>query len=298
MAYASIFRDGLFRDQTIVVSGGGTGIGRCVSHELARLGAHVVLTGRTQERLDQVTREIEADGGRASAQRCDIRNEDEVGALFEHVMKERGTLHALVNNGGGQFAAPAASMSPRGWRAVVDTNLNGTYLMCRAAFEASMSDHGGTIVNVVADMWRGMPMMAHSGAARAGVVNLTQTLALEWSSSRVRVNAVAPGIIASSGLHNYPAPVQEALARLPRELPAARFGTESEVSSAVCFLLSEGARYVNGATLRVDGASSLYRHPFALDPVDPTPRFSGFHRSSPLPPHLRGVAGQDDEPSS
>lgn len=279
MTYASIFRPGLFDDHVVVVTGGGSGIGRCIAHELASLGGHLVLAGRTEAHLQEVAEEIRADGGRAEPVPCDIRDDEAVDRLFESVLAQLGRVDGLVNNGGGQFAAPAAVMSRRGFRAVIDTNLVGTFAMCRKAFEASMADRGGAIVNIVADMWRGMPMMAHSGAARAGVVNLTQTLALEWAQAGVRVNAVAPGIIASSGLDKYPEPVKEALATLPAELPAARFGTESEVSSAVCFLLSPAAAYVNGATLRVDGGSSLYRHPFDLAPTDPTPRFDGFHRS-------------------
>ncbi len=292
--YASIFRSGLFEGAVVVVTGGGTGIGRCVAHELAYLGAKVALAGRRFEPLDAVRAEIESDGGEAMALRCDIRDPAQGQAVFTQVLDRWGRIDGLVNNGGGQFAAPAATLSPRGWAAVVETNLTGTFWMCRGAFDAWMAEHGGAIVNVVADMWRGMPMMSHSGAARAGVVNLTQTLALEWAPARVRVNAVAPGVIASSGLGRYPEPVQEILARLPEELPAGRLGTEAEVASAICFLLSPGARYVNGATLRVDGASSLYRHPFTLPPGPAMPRFSGFHRSTELPGSLAHVAGTDD----
>lgn len=294
MSYASIFRPDLFSGQTAVVTGGGSGIGRCIAHELASLGAKVVLAGRDAEKLERVAEEIAADGGAARPAPCDIRDEARVAALFEDVLAVEGRVDLLVNNGGGQFAAPAASLSPRGWRAVVETNLTGTFLMCKQAFESWMSEHGGAIVNVVADMWRGMPMMAHSGAARAGVVNLTQTLALEWAGAQVRVNAVAPGVIASSGLAKYPEPVQAAVAELPKELPAGRLGTESEVSAAVVFLSSPGARYVNGATLRVDGASSLYRHAFAIEPEGPAPRFAGFHRAAELPSSLSGVAGTDE----
>lgn len=296
MPYASIYRDELFRDRVALVTGGGSGIGRCIAHELASLGATLILAGRDPAKLDGVAGEIAEDGGAAEAIPCDIRDEAQVAALFAEAARRRGPVELLVNNGGGQFAAPVASLSPRGWRAVVETNLTGTFLMCKQAFESGMSERGGAIVNVVADMWRGMPMMAHSGAARAGVVNLTQTLALEWAPSNVRVNAVAPGIIASSGLGNYPEPVQAILAELPRQLPAGRLGTESEVASAVVFLLSPGARYVNGATLRVDGASSLYRHAFELDPDGASPRFSGFHRAAALPPALEGIAGEEDEP--
>lgn len=297
MPYQSIYRSDLLSGQVAIVTGGGSGIGRCIAHELAALGAEVVLAGRTAEKVEAVAEEVRADGGRAYGVACDIRDTDRVEALFSTVLERSGRLDILVNNGGGQFAAPAATIGPRGWKAVVDTNLNGTFYMCRQAFLSWMSEHGGSIVNVVADMFRGMPMMAHSGAARAGVVNLTQTLALEWAQMGVRINAVAPGVIASSGLGSYPDAVREMMKTLPSELPMARFGTESEVSSAVCFLASPGARYVNGVTLRVDGGSSLYRHMYDLAPSEPTPRFSGFHRPVELPDELAGLAGKDDDPS-
>src|SRR5690606_21267984 len=136
--------------------------------------------------------EIEADGGDALAIACNIRREDEVKALVTATLERAGGLDLLVNNAGGQFLSPASEISQNGWHAVVETNLTGTFLVSREAYRQAMRERGGAIVSIVADMWRGMPMMAHSGAARAGVVNLTQTLALEWAESRVRVNAVAP----------------------------------------------------------------------------------------------------------
>lgn len=286
MSYQSIYRADLFRDHVALVTGGGSGIGRCISHELAALGATVVLAGRTEAKLQEVEAEIVQDGGRATHLVCDIRQEEQVEACVKGVLQTHGRLDLLVNNGGGQFLAPAESISLRGWKAVVDTNLTGTFMMCKAAFNHYMQDHGGAVVNIVADMFRGMPMMSHSGAARAGVVNLTQTLALEWAGSHVRVNAVAPGIILSSGFHNYPEPVQAALKMLPAELPAQRFGTESEVSAAVLFLLSPAAAYVSGVTLRVDGASSLYRHPMTLPSHAPSAAYRGFHREADAPDGL------------
>lgn len=288
MPYASIFRSDLFRDQVALITGGGSGIGRCIAHELASLGATVVLASRDPAKLERVVAEIQEDGGRASAVPCNIRVEAEVNALYQAVIGAHGRVDLLVNNSGGQFVSPAESISLRGWNAVLETNLTGTFLMCRGAHQHSMGEKGGAIVNIVADMWRGMPMMSHSGAARAGVVNLTQTLALEWAGCGIRVNAVAPGLIASSGLSNYPEPVQEALAELPKELPLRRMGTESEVSAAVVYLLSPGARYVSGETVRVDGASSLYRHAFVLPPGKVAPAYRGLHRPTTAPKGLLG----------
>ena len=162
MPYYSIFRPGLFAGQTILVTGGGTGIGRAVAHELASLGAHVVLAARTEENLIRVQDEIAAAGGAASRFVCNIREEEQVRALFDFVLGERGELHGLVNNAGGQFLSPAEMISLKGWRAVVETNLTGTFLMCREAFNRHMNDHGGAIVNMLIEMWRGFPGMAHS----------------------------------------------------------------------------------------------------------------------------------------
>jgi citronellol/citronellal dehydrogenase len=287
MPYQSIFKSDLFRGRVAIVTGGGSGIGRCIAHELAALGAHVVLASRNAEKLETVAAEIREDGGSADTIVCNIRDEEQVKALMTTALARHHKIDFLVNNGGGQFLAPVESITHKGWSAVIDTNLNGTFLCCREAMVQWMSAHGGAIVNIVADMFDGMPMMAHSGAARAGVVNLTQTLALEWAQHHIRINSIAPGIIKSSGFKNYPEPVQEAMKLIPDEaIPLRRFGTESEVSAAVAFLLSPGAAYVTGATLRVDGASSLYRHAFALPASPPAPAFAGFHRKADVPSGL------------
>lgn len=274
MTHRSVFRSDLLEGETHLVTGAGSGIGRGIAHEIASLGAHVVLVGRKKAALETVRDELGP--ARAMVAVCNIRDETEVEAALERVAELRGELHGLVNNAGGQYVSPAASIERKGFDAVIETNLTGTWLMCRAAYRRFFVHRGGTIVNMLADMFRGMPMMAHSGAARAGVENLTRTLALEWAADHVRVNAVAPGIIASSGLDAYPEPVREAMKALPAQLPMGRFGTVAEVSAAVTFLLSEGARYISGATLRVDGGASLYRHPFTLPEAPPSPSFDGF----------------------
>lgn len=193
MHYRSIFRPNLFADQVIIVTGGGTGIGRATAHELAALGAHVVLASRTLANLEQVRDEISVGGGRASAVVCNVRDEAQITALFERVLSEQGAVHGLVNNAGGQFISPAEQISLKGWQAVVETNLTSTFLMCREAFNRHMGENGGAIVNMLIEMWRGFPGMAHSAAARAGIETLTKTLAVEWARAGVRVNAVASG---------------------------------------------------------------------------------------------------------
>lgn len=276
MRYESVFRPNLFHGQVILVSGGGTGIGRAIAHELAALGAHVVLAARKQAPLEQVQAEINSAGGLASWRLCNIRDEQQVQALFEAVLAEHGALHALVNNAGGQFLSPAEYISNKGWHAVIETNLTGTFYMCRAAFNSAFGQHGGAIVNIISEMWRGFPGMAHSGAARAGVENLTKTLAVEWARAGVRVNAVAPGLIRSSGLAHYGEAMQPLIEQMTADLPAKRMGTEAEAAAAVTFLLSPAAAYISGETIRVDGASSLWRKSWEIPPHSNSRPFTGF----------------------
>ena len=278
IAYRSIFRPDLFAGQTILVTGGGTGIGRAVAHELASLGAHVVLAARTLENLERVRAEIRDAGGAASYFVCNIREEEQVAALFDFVLAERGGLHGLVNNAGGQFISPAEMISLKGWRAVVETNLTGTFLMCREAFNRHMNDHGGAIVNMLIEMWRGFPGMAHSAAARAGIENLTKTLAVEWARAGVRVNAVAPGLISSSGLERYPEAVRPMIAQNIRDIPMKRMGTEAEVSAAIVFLLSPTAAFISGESIKIDGAGSLWRKTWEVGEHGNAPEaFNGFN---------------------
>lgn len=275
--YHSIFRPDLFAGQTALITGGGSGIGRAIAHELAALGAHVVLAARRADKLERTAAEIAQAGGRVSWHLVNIREEEQVQALWEAVLAEHPRVDALVNNAGGQFMSPAEAINRKGWQAVIDTNLNGTFLMCREGFNRCFARHGGAIVNIVAEMWRGFPGMAHTGAARAGVVNLTQTLAVEWARAGVRVNAVAPGLIDGSGFANYGEALQPFIRSLVADVPAKRFGTEAEVAAAVVFLLSPAAAYISGATLRVDGASSLWRKSWEIPDHDRTPPpFTGF----------------------
>ncbi len=289
--YRSVFAPDLFAGETALVTGGGTGIGRCIAHELASLGARVIVAGRRPEPLAKVVTEITDDGGQSVAWPLNIRDEDAVAQRITELWAAHGPIRLLVNNAGGQFASPAAAIKPKGWRAVIDTNLNGTWFVSQAVYHAGMSRAGGSIVNIVADMWNGFPGMAHTGAARAAVVNLTQTLAIEWAPAGVRVNAVAPGFILSSGLANYPAPVAAMARSIFTRNPSARPGTESEVSAAVAFLLSRGAAYITGATLRVDGASSLRKDPLVphVDHQRLTP-YTGFHRPTDLPETFADLA--------
>ncbi len=286
MSYRSVFAPQLFAGKVVVVTGGGSGIGRCTAHELAALGAHTVLVGRKPEKLQAVVEEITQDGGSASFQVCDIRQEDAVKHTVAAVVAAHERIDALVNNAGGQYMTPLEAITAKGWEAVTNTNLTGGFLMARECFVQSMGKHGGAIVNIVADMWGSMPGMGHSGAARAGMVSLTETAAVEWGGRGVRVNAVAPGYIASSGMDNYPPEVGPMLREMGKTLPLGRFGTESEVAAGIVFLLSPAAAFINGTTLRIDGARPQVRMGWPMRVADAKAQerdaiqpFNGFHRA-------------------
>ncbi|AZT84673.1 SDR family oxidoreductase [Marinobacter sp. NP-4(2019)] len=280
MSYQSIFHPDLFKGQTFIVTGGGSGIGRCTAHELASLGARVALVGRKAEKVEAVKAEITEDGGIASAHVCDIREEESVKATVTAILEEHGGLNGVVNNAGGQFPSPLTGINQKGWETVVRTNLTGGFLMAREAYTQALSKTGGAIVNIVADMWGGMPGMGHSGAARAGMVNFTQTAAVEWGTSGVRVNAVAPGWIASSGMDNYPEHMKQWIRSLGDNVPLKRMGTEAEVSAAICFLLSPGAAFVSGDCLRIDGAASQGGRVWPFPKAKNNEPFNGFHRAT------------------
>jgi|TARA_B110001454_G_scaffold30757_2_gene30032 citronellol/citronellal dehydrogenase len=277
--YQSIFKDNLFAGQNIVVTGGGSGIGRCIAHELAALGAMVIVTGRKQEKLDAVVAEIIQDGGRAQTQTFDIRDEDVVRANVAEILSRVGVINGLVNNAGGQFAAPLKDISQKGWETVLRTNLTGGFLMCREVLNQSMSESGGAIVNMVADFWNAMPRLGHSGAARAGMDNFTKTAAMEWVHFGVRVNAVAPGLIATSGLETYDEEHKETIRSRAQKIPVRRLGTESEISAIILFLLSPAANFITGETVRVDGGAPNMTINYDVPDHPEIQQFDGFHRS-------------------
>jgi len=290
--YRSIFAPGLFDGEVAIVTGGGSGIGRCTAHELAALGARVVLVGRARDKLDAVVEEIGQAGGKAFAYPCNIRDEEAVKTLVARVVADHGRIDALVNNAGGQFPSPLKDISAKGWEAVVQTNLTGGFLMARECLNQAMHATGGAIVNIVADMWGGMPGMGHSGAARAGMINFTETAAFEWAAFGVRVNAVAPGYVASSGMDAYPPAMAQTIREFPGTVPLRRFATEAEISAAIVFLLSEAASFITGATLRVDGGRPNVRPGFPMGEIrNPVAPYDGFHLAA-VPKVLQ--AGEGD----
>jgi citronellol/citronellal dehydrogenase len=257
------FSKDLMKDQVCVVTGGGTGIGRATVIELLQLGARVAIGSRKPEHLETAVREL-LPLGDVIALPCDIREPDSVAQFVDGVLARCGRIDVLVNNAGGQFPSTAEQLTPRGFEAVVRNNLNGTFYMTReVATRALIPQRSGSIVNVIANIARGFPGMAHTGAARAGVENLTMTLAVEWAQFDVRVNAVAPGIIESSGIAQYPPElVKTSVARTPQR----RIGTVEEVAHAIVYLASPAAAFVTGATLRIDGGASLWGDSWWIPP--------------------------------
>ena len=301
MPYNSVFSADLFAGQTIIVTGGGSGIGRCIAHELAHLGANVVITGRKREKLEAVAAEIIEDGGKADCFAFDIREEDAVSGNIAQILARHGPVSGLVNNAGGQFLAKLEDISQKGWETVVRTNLTGGFLMSRELLNQSMKSTGGAIVNITADHERSMPGLGHSGAARAGTENFTKTAALEWAHYGVRVNAVAPGYIATSGLKQYPLAHKKRILRPKNFIPSRRLSTEAEVSAAVVFLLSPGASFISGESIGVNGAVATMTAEYAMAPENaPTaddryPYYDGFHRSEKLDFLADGFEFDEDE---
>ena len=280
MSYRSIFRPDAFAEKVVIVTGGGSGIGRCTAHELAALGAQVVITGRKIEKLEHVQNEITEDGGKVHIIVCDNREEQQVKDMIAEVIEKFGRIDGLVNNAGGQFPSTLESISANGFDAVIRNNLHATFFLMREAYNQWMEKNGGSIVNMTADMWGGMPGMGHSGAARSGVDNLTKTASVEWGKSGVRVNAVAPGWILSSGMDTYSGVFAEVIIpSLSNNVPVQRMGTESEVSSAIVYLLSEAAGFVSGVTLRIDGAASQGTRMYPLSDAKNSESYNGFHRA-------------------
>jgi len=256
-----VFAPGTFDGQVALITGGGSGIGLATAREMIRLGGRVALCGRTEAKLAAAAAELGA-RDRVFTRVCDIREPAQVEELVKATLGELGKIDILVNNAGGQFPAPAQAISPNGFLAVIRNNLVGTFHVTReVANQHMIAAKRGCIVNVTANVFRGFPGMIHTGAARAGVENMTMTLAVEWAQFGIRVNAVAPGVIISSGTAQYG---QAVLDRVIKETPLKRAGTCEEVAATIVFLASPAAQFFTGATLRLDGGQALWGHTWEI----------------------------------
>ncbi|MGD8608821.1 MAG: SDR family oxidoreductase [Myxococcales bacterium] len=251
-----LYSNGLFSDEVVLVTGGGTGIGLATATEMGLLGAKVAICGRRAEPLSEAVETLAAKGIDAFAAPCDIREADAISSYVDSVLDRFGRIDVLINNAGGQFPTTAESLSAKGFAAVVRNNLIGTWAITRAvATKAMIPQKRGRIVNVIAQIIRGFPGMVHTGAARAGVDNMTKTLAVEWAIHGIRVNAVAPGVIVTSGTKQYP---PELLDTAEKANPLHRLGTAEEVSHLITYLACRYADFVTGQTFYIDGGASLW----------------------------------------
>lgn len=250
-----MFQKELFKDKIVLVTGGGSGIGYTIAKQYLELGAIVYIASRNMEKLQKALSELSKVGDVRSAI-ADIREPEQIEALANKIKAETNRLDILINNAGGQFPSAAENISYNGFRAVINNNLIGTFyvtqIMAKTFF---IPQKEGNIVNIIANIFRGFPGMVHTGAARAGVDNLTKTLAIEWVRYNIRINAVAPGIINSSGMETYPPAI---LKGIESSIPNNRMGTTEEVAYPVLFLSSPMASYISGETLYVDAGNRLW----------------------------------------
>jgi citronellol/citronellal dehydrogenase len=253
--YPTVFRDDLLKDQVAVISGGGTGIGKGIAFLFARLGAKVVICSRQEENLkkacDAIKSHVDVD---VDYQAFSIRDADAVDAFMERTWERHGKVDILINNGGGQFPQAALDFTVKGWNAVIDTNLNGSWYMMQSAARRWHDNHlPGSIVTIVANVWRGMPQVAHTCAARAGVIYLSKTLATEWAPHNIRVNCVSPSAVETEGFRVYP---EETRARFKDTNPMHAVGDVYDVAQACVYLSAPSGKFITGEVLVVDGGNN------------------------------------------
>jgi citronellol/citronellal dehydrogenase len=249
--HPTVYAAGALKDQVALISGGAGGIGRATAWLFARLGAHVVVTGRDQAKLDALVKALSERGLKASAHAVDIREPEAVAALFDNIWAAQGRLDILVNSAGGQFPQAAIDFSIKGWNAVINTNLNGTWYMMQAAAQRWRDrKHPGSIVNIVVVTTHGLYGIAHTIAARSGVIGLSRAVAVEWAPLNIRVNCVSPGLIETRGWEVYS---PEARAAYPRANPMMRVGSPWDIAEACAYLSAPSGNYITGETLTVDG---------------------------------------------
>lgn len=268
---ASIFRKGLFDGHTAIVTGGGSGIGLATARSFAELGAKVAICGRKADKIASAEAYLRehVPGADVFGGTCDIREPEQIGTFVDAVEQRLGRASVLVNNAGGQFPTTAETVSSRGWEAVIRNNLNGTFFMTQAVATRQMIPaRRGRIVNVIANVARGFPGMVHTGAARAGVENMTRTLAVEWAQHNLQVNAIAPGVIRTTGTEQYP---PELIEMSRKNTPMKRVATAGEVAELIVYMASDAAYFVTGECWYIDGGAHLWGDNWVIPDAEPTP---------------------------
>jgi citronellol/citronellal dehydrogenase len=265
-SHSQVFRDGLLDGQVCVVSGAGSGLGREAALELVRLGATVVACGRREEPLAETAALAAGMAGGFEHEILDIREEEPVGRFFDALLERHGRLDVLVNNAGGQFLSPAEAITPKGFRTVMDLNVQGTWLMTHAAAtKAFIPQGGGKVLSVTLSPHNGMPGMVHSGAARAAVENMMRTLAIEWSRFGIKTVALAAGQFATETLlTKYP---QVVVDNLERSIPIGRAGRPEEMAWLVAYLASPAGDFYSGTTITIDGARDNWAGPWPPEAI-------------------------------
>jgi citronellol/citronellal dehydrogenase len=256
----TVYRCDLFKGRTAIVTGAGSGFGFAIATLFARLGADLAIAGRNEERLAGARDFMQSLGARVYVEAFNIRDHERCASFIANTWRELGRVDALINNAGGQFAQMALDFKPKGWNAVIDNNLNGTwYMMQAAAREWAARQAPGAIVNIIADFWRGIPGIAHTAAARAGVAYLSKSVAVEWAPLAIRVNCVAPGVLETSGFAQYP---PEGLATYTEANPMRRPGDVWDVAEACVYLAAPSAKFITGEVLTVDGGQQCWGDPW------------------------------------
>jgi peroxisomal 2,4-dienoyl-CoA reductase len=260
-----VFRPDLLAGRVALVTGGGTGIGFGIASSLAAAGADIAIASRNPQHLEPAAEQLRAHGANVSAIELNVREPESVGRAVDKIAREHGGLDILVNNAAGNFYAPSATLSPNAWRAVVETDLYGTFYCCQAAYPLMKARGGGRIVSISMTLhYRGWPLMAHATAAKAGVDALTRTLALEWARDRITVNAVAPGPIPTEGVkkaftpRGADAPDLFGMEKYAADsIPLGRWGTPEDIGQMVTYLASPAGEWITGSIIVVDGGAWL-----------------------------------------
>ncbi len=254
-----MFESGLLKDKTIVVTGGGTGLGKSMATRFAELGANLVITSRRQDVIGNTAEELRQYGGKVLAITCDVRDPEQVQSMVDQTVSELGSIDILLNNAAGNFISPTEDLSPNGFKTVVDIVLNGTFNCTQAAGKVMRENDGGVILNIVTTYaWTGSGYVVPSACAKAGVLAMTRSLAVEWAKYGIRTVAIAPGPFPTKGAWSRLAPPGMGIEKkMKNRIPLKRFGEHDELANLATYLVSDQAGYINGEVVTIDGGEWL-----------------------------------------